>query len=267
VETRTESLKSIAELRGIDYRLLYHTYRRVSGYEQWPARHHARDYLVFPRNIGTRLSLDEVSVSRGELYTVLTNKDARGRNGALVGMVGATKADEIVKQFSRIPRAQRERVQEVTLDLAENMAAAVKELFPNAKIVADRFHVEQLGHEIVQSLRVKLRWKVINEENRAYKQAKQAGLTYRPEEFYNGDTARQLLARSRYALYKSPSKWTGNQWLRMNIAFEHYPQLKVAYEHVRALNQIYNKHLSRKQAELQLQDWINRSRKHKIAGF
>lgn len=92
-------------------------------------------------------------------------------------------------------------------------------------------------------------------------------MTYRPEEFYNGDTARQLLARSRYALYKSPSKWTGNQWLRMHIAFEHYPQLKVAYEHVRALNQIYNKRLSRKQAELQLQDWINRSRKHKIAGF
>lgn len=200
METRTESLRSIAELRGIDYRLLYHTYRRVSGYEQWPARHHAKEYLIFRENIGTRLSLDEVSVSRGELYTVVTNKDAHGRNRALVGMVGETKTDEIVKQFSRIPREKREQVQEVTLDLAENMAAAVKELFPNASIVADRFHLEQLGHEIVQSLRVKLRWKVINEENRAFKRAKKAGLEYRPEEFYNGDTARQLLARSRYAL-------------------------------------------------------------------
>ena len=91
-------------------------------------------------------------------------------------MVGSTKTDEIVKQFSRIPLVQREQVQEVTLDLAENMAAAVKELFPNAKIVADRFHVEQLGHEIVQGLRVKLRWKVINEENKAYKKAKRDGL-------------------------------------------------------------------------------------------
>ena len=100
--------------------------------------HASLQYLVFPENIGTKLSLDEVSVSQGELYTVLSNKGARGRKGTLVAMVGSTKTDEIVKQFSRIPRAQRELVQEVTLDLAENMAAAVKELFPNAKIVADR---------------------------------------------------------------------------------------------------------------------------------
>jgi len=260
-------LKSIAELRGIVYRLLYHTYRRVSGYEQWSARHHAHEYLVFSENIGTKLSLDEVSVSQGELYTVLSNKGARGRKGTLVAMVGSTKTDEIVKQFSRIPLVQREQVQEVTLDLAENMAAAVKELFPNAKIVADRFHVEQLGHEIVQGLRVKLRWKVINEENKAYKKAKRDGLPYRPEEFYNGDTARQLLARSRYALYKSPVKWTNNQRLRMNILFEQYPQLRQAYDHVREFNAIYSKPLTRNEALRQFSEWMTRSRKHKTPGF
>jgi len=35
--------------------------------------------LVFPENIGKRLSIDEVALSQGELYTVITNKKAKGR--------------------------------------------------------------------------------------------------------------------------------------------------------------------------------------------
>jgi transposase len=134
VETRTESLKSIAEIRQIDYNLLYHTYH----FEQWEADDHACEYLVFPQNMGPRLSFDKVSVSRGVLYSILSKKDARGRKGMLVAIVNTTKADDIIMHFSRLPRKEREIVQEVTLDLAENMAKAVKELFPNAKIVADR---------------------------------------------------------------------------------------------------------------------------------
>lgn len=267
METRTESLKSIAEIRQIDYKLLYHTYRKVSNFEQWEAGEHASEYLVFPKNIGPRLSFDEVSVSRGELYSILTNKEARGRKGTLVAMVNTTKADDIIMHFSRLPRKEREKVQEVTLDLAENMANAVKELFPNAKIVADRFHVEKLGHEVVQGLRVKLRWQAIKKENEAFKQAKDAGLHYKPKEFYNGDTEKQLLARSRYALFKSEAKWTSNQRMRMEILFAEYPQLKHAHDHVMALNLIYSKKINRDRAIKELKQWIRASRKQGITGF
>jgi len=37
---------------------MYREYKRVSGYEDWPARKHAREYLVFPENIGQKLSLE-----------------------------------------------------------------------------------------------------------------------------------------------------------------------------------------------------------------
>jgi transposase len=94
---------------------------------------HASRYLVFSKNIGTRLSFDEVSVRRGELYSILSNKDARGRKGNLVAMVKTTKGDEIIMHFSRSPCKERVKAQEVTLDLAENMAAVFKVLFPNAK--------------------------------------------------------------------------------------------------------------------------------------
>jgi hypothetical protein len=38
---------------------------------------HAKNGLLFPENIGKRLSIDETSLSNGELYTILTNKAAK----------------------------------------------------------------------------------------------------------------------------------------------------------------------------------------------
>ena len=37
---------------------------------------HADEWLLFPENIGPRLAIDESSLSNGELYTFVTNRDA-----------------------------------------------------------------------------------------------------------------------------------------------------------------------------------------------
>jgi hypothetical protein len=42
-------------------------------------------------NIGKRLSIDETSLSNGELYTILTNKAAKGKKGTIVAMIAGTK--------------------------------------------------------------------------------------------------------------------------------------------------------------------------------
>lgn len=251
----------------MNYHLVYREYKDISGYEDWPARHHASEYLVFPENIGEKLSLDELSVSKGELYTFLTNKAAKGRKGALVASIGSTKTDDIVAQISRIPEHKRRQVKEVTLDMAENMAGAVCELFPNAKLVIDRFHVEKLGHEVLQQLRINLRWKAITQESKAIKEANKEGKKYKADEFHNGDTRKQLLARSRYALFKHPVKWTKNQQMRIEILFQEYPILKQAHEHRLKLNQIYKKQQNRIHGKEQFQQWIAQSKKHKIKGF
>jgi hypothetical protein len=43
----------------------------------------------FSRNIGKRLSIDETSLSNGELYTILTIKAAKGKR-QIVAMVAGT---------------------------------------------------------------------------------------------------------------------------------------------------------------------------------
>jgi hypothetical protein len=45
----------------------------LSDFKQWKEKTHAKDWLLFPENIGEQLSIDEVALSKGELYTSLCN--------------------------------------------------------------------------------------------------------------------------------------------------------------------------------------------------
>ena len=77
-------------------KLLQQQYKdHISDYRSWDRREHAGEWLLFEDNCGTRLSIDETSLSNGELYTILTNKAAKRGKGALVAMVRGTGTDQI----------------------------------------------------------------------------------------------------------------------------------------------------------------------------
>jgi len=46
--------------------------------------------LLFPENIGKYLSINETALSNGELYTIVTNKSAKGKKGAILAMIKGT---------------------------------------------------------------------------------------------------------------------------------------------------------------------------------
>ena len=87
---------------------------------------------MYPQNIGGFLSIDETSLSNGELYTIITNKAAKGGKGAIVAMVDGTKAEDIITVLNKLPRRTRWKVREVTMDMAANMEYVVKICFPKA---------------------------------------------------------------------------------------------------------------------------------------
>ena len=51
----------------------------LSGFREWDQLDRAEEWLLFPDNTGPRLAIDESSLSNGELYTFVTNRDARTR--------------------------------------------------------------------------------------------------------------------------------------------------------------------------------------------
>jgi len=223
--------------------------------------------MLFPDNTGRRLSIDEVALTNGELWTVLTNKANHGRKGALVAMVEGTKSGDIARVLNQIPHEKRSTVTEVTMDMAETMEAAVKLSFPRAKIVIDRFHVQQLVSEAVQEIRIDLRREAMKEENEAIKKAKQDGKNYHPIVFENGDTKKQLLARSRYVLFKPQSNWNDQQKERAVILFKVYPTLKSAYDLSMMFRGCYENSRSIPEAREKLHVWYKKVEEKKMDAF
>jgi transposase len=185
------------------------------------------------------LSLDETSLSNGELYTIVTNKAGKGKKGSIVAIVAGTKASEVIAILDKIPLRQRNLVTEITLDMAANMGLIAKKCFPNAVQVIDRFHVQKLALEALQEIRIKYRWEAIDCENEAIEKAKKTKTKFEYTVLSNGDSTKQLLARSRYILYKNKSKWSEKQKERAELLFEFYPDIEKAYKLAQDLRNIF----------------------------
>ena len=63
---------------------------------------HAKNWLIYPENIGPELSIDETSFSNGELYTIITNK------AALVAIIKGTKSSEVISVLLKISKEKRD---------------------------------------------------------------------------------------------------------------------------------------------------------------
>ena len=239
----------------------------MSEFKAWNQKSHAKDWLLFPQNIGLRLSLDETALSNGDLYTIITNKDAKGKKNAIIAMIKGTKAEVVIKILHKIPLKYRKKVKEVTLDMASNMGLIVRKSFPNATLVIDRFHVQKLALDALQEIRIKHRWQAIEDENDAIENPRNKNLKYRPELLSNADTLKQLVARSRYLLYKPSSKWTENQQQRATVLFEKYPDIEKAYKLCQNLSWIFNNTKDKTSALIRLAKWDEKVRQADFKSF
>ena len=258
--TREDTVGNIASYYLVDPNTLRrHFKKHTSGFNTWEQKEHCEDYLLFPENIGPFLSIDEVSLSKGELYTFVTNKKGRGKRGSMVACVKGVLSKDIINVLQKLPQAERNKVQEITLDMANNMELAARESFPKATLVTDRFHVVRLAIEALQHLRIKYRWEAIDHENQQLKEAKVRNEKYIPKVLANGDTMKQLLARSRYIIAKKAAQWTKNQSIRANLLFQNYPLLKKAYEHIMEFRNVYEETIKHK-AETRFRQWIDKTK-------
>lgn len=249
----------------VNGKLLEEQYRDyLSNFHEWDQLEHACDWILFPDNIGQYISIDETSLSDGELYTVVTTKEAKGKKGALIAIIKGTNSDYVRKILEKIPLKKRKMVKEITLDMAPTMEKIAKYTFPNAKLVTDRFHVQKLAYDAVQEIRIKHRWEAIEQENNEIELAKEVRQKYIPYVLENGDTIKQLLARSRYLLFKSENKWTPTQRQRAELLFAKYPDIEEAYELSMELGRIYHTTKDKEVAFTRLAQWYNKVEK---AGF
>lgn len=259
METFPVTCRTLETFYHINGHLFEKQYKEVlSGFRHWDQLEHAEEWLLFANNIGPRLAIDETSLSNGELYTFVTNRDAHTREQSLVAVVAGTKSEDVINVLKMIDEDKRNMVEEVTLDLSDSMQKIVRTIFPKASRVIDRFHIQKLACDAVQELRIKHRWDAIQQSNDEMEEAKLKGIPYMPFRYSNGDTRKELLIRSRYLLFKSSNNWTERQKERASILFDEYPDIKQAYGLCHSLRMIFSKNSIKDAARLSMARWYNK---------
>ena len=98
--------------------------------------------------------MDEFSrrKGKGRFATVLTDLD----KSSLLEIIDSHKSDDIITILKQQPESVRDSVKEVCVDMWGGFPKVIKEVFPNAAIIIDRFHVMKLVNKSLNKLRLDL---------------------------------------------------------------------------------------------------------------
>lgn len=69
----------------------------------------------------------------GELYTVVTIKEAKGEKDDIVGIVAGTKSEKMINHLQRISSYKRNQGVKITLYMAISMKLIARKVFRKAK--------------------------------------------------------------------------------------------------------------------------------------
>jgi transposase len=175
--------------------------------------------------IPRRLSLDEFSRTKGQgnFATILTDLD----KGSLLEVIDSHKSDDIIQTLKRLPLFIREQVQEVCVDMWGGFPKVIKEVFPNADIVIDRFHVQKLINKDLNKIRLNLGLKGLKNKN--------------------------LLMTSESQLILDDKK-------QLESLLQSSPILRIAHELKEELVNIYNSDITSSRAIVKMKQWLKYAR-------
>src|SRR5690606_39980193 len=108
-------------------------------------------------------------------------------------MFTGSVSEKVISLLEQMSIRIRKKVKEVTLDLAPTMERIALRTFPYAKLVSDRFHVQQLAGDAVQQLRIEYRWEAIDQENKEIELAKETKNSYIPRILENGEDRKSVV--------------------------------------------------------------------------
>ena len=107
-----------------------------------------QDFTTLPKV----LSWDEFSRNKGKLAFIAQDFETR----RIVTILENNRQATIKNYFYKYPRAVRETVKVVTVDMSGSYIPIIKQLFPRAKIVLDRFHIIQHLSRAMMSTRINM---------------------------------------------------------------------------------------------------------------
>lgn len=101
-----------------------------------------------------RVGLDELSTGKGQkkYKAVVSDLDRK----CLIEVVENRSQEKVIKSLSEQEKELRERVEEVCVDMWGGFTKVIRKVFPNARIVYDRFHIMQMVNKRLNEIRFKI---------------------------------------------------------------------------------------------------------------
>jgi transposase len=182
------------------------------------------------------LGVDEISLLKGhsDFVTLVSAHDETGKPIVLAVLKGREKKP-LVDFLKTIPKRLQETIKEVCTDLYDGFINAVEEVLPQAKIVADRFHIAKLYRAAVDALR-KIEMKELKAILTKEEYARLKGVLW--------------------ALRKRHENLEPEEQALLDRLFEASPSLRKAYNLREKLTRLFDKKHSKKSGRRAIRRWM-----------
>ena len=108
-----------------------------------------------PKTLPEHLSFDELKTTKdaaGHMSFIYTN----AKTHEVLDIVMDRKLYNLKEYFRKISRKERKKVKTITIDMYQPYISLITELFPNAEIIIDKFHIIQHINREFNKLRIKV---------------------------------------------------------------------------------------------------------------
>lgn len=139
-------------------------------------------------------------------------------------------SEDLCKHFLEYTYDERAKVKKVVMDLSTLFRSVAKQLFPEAKIIADKFHVIRVVINSLENVRKRIQ-----------------------KEFH--DAKRKWFKRSRHLLLKPEYKLTDEDKIELNRMLNSSPELEKAWLLKEKFYEIFRKE-TRTEAKRELRNWL-----------
>jgi transposase len=168
-----------------------------------------------------RIGIDEFACRKGhqDFDTVVSDIDS----GKPLSIIEGREGDKLIEVLSEEDLEVREGVEEVSVDMWEGFPKVIQSVFPNARIVYDRFHVMKAVNRELNQLRIKLKV-----------------------------TRRKI----KYLLLRNGESLEDEERKELEKIAKEHPLLQIAYEIKEMLREIYEKRQTVKGGTREIQKWL-----------
>lgn len=272
IETKPVNISTIAGVFQIHTRTLNFWYKHtISNYERdkkcgifCPTKAHQVDedtgevikevqvHILIKENLGESLNIDEKMIGK-KYCTILSNTET----GKIVLLVESMNPEIIKDAISQLGNEGLNRVKNICSDMSPMFKKICREIFKNAHLTVDKYHVMKHVLDALQAHRIELK----NEEKLEIEKRIVPQI---------GWSRVQLLSKSRYLLYKPRNRWSNDEIEISKLLFAYFPSLRKSYDLVEECRNWYSKeHIGKPKwwLERELENWLDRLEDYKSKHF